>query len=100
MRQPWAAAVGRVLLEAGLLGALLLEAVVLGTLVWILARRDRDPQPRIRRAWRAAKQSNILVQVFHAKAGSAPRLAADGDGFVALQHCGGGKGGRPGAIEN
>ena len=71
MRQPWAATVGRVLLEAVLLGALLQKAVVLGTFGWILARRGRDPQPRIRRAWRA-RQSNILVHVFHAGTGSRP----------------------------
>jgi hypothetical protein len=77
VRQPWAATVGRVLLEAVLLGAvllgaLLLEAVVLGTFGWILARRGRDPQLRIRQAWRAARQPNILVHVFHAGTGSRP----------------------------
>jgi hypothetical protein len=77
VRQPWAATVGRVLLEAVLLGAvllgaLLLEAVVLGTFGWILARRGRNPQRGIRRAWRAARQSIILVHMFHAKADSCP----------------------------
>ena len=72
MRQPWAAAIGRVLLEALLLEAVVLEAEVLGTFGWILARRGQDPQPRIRRAWRAARQSNILVHVFHAKVDSRP----------------------------
>ena len=78
MRQPWAAAVGRLLLEAllqkaVLLEAVLLEAVALGTFGWILARRGRDPQLRIRRVWRAARQSIILVHVFHAVTGSRPR---------------------------
>jgi hypothetical protein len=72
VRQPWAAAVGRVLLEALLQKAVLLEAEVLGTFGWILARRGRDPQRGIRRAWRAARQSIILVHMFHAKAGSRP----------------------------
>jgi hypothetical protein len=67
VRQPWAAAVGRVLLEA-----VVLEAEVLGTFDWILARRGRDPQRGIRRAWRAARQSIILVHMFHAKADSCP----------------------------
>jgi hypothetical protein len=67
VRQPWAAAVGRVLLEAVLLGA-----VLLGAFGWILARRGRDPQRGIRRAWRAARQSIILVHVFHAGTGSRP----------------------------
>jgi hypothetical protein len=72
VRQPWAAPVGRVLLEALLQKAVLLEAVVLGTFGWILARRGRDPQRGIRRAWRAARQSIILVHVFHAGTGSRP----------------------------
>jgi hypothetical protein len=61
-----------VLLEALLQKAVLLEAVVLGTFGWILARRGRDPQRGIRRAWRAARQSIILVHMFHAKADSCP----------------------------